>query len=86
MPWPWEMCQWLYDPIMSRETGRAEFRLPYPSDSWLEAKNKNEELLLAMRYVWKANAVFGRDAAKWTADEKQFFLAYETEKMKLGLE
>ena len=86
MPWPWEMCIWLYDPLLSRETGRAEFRLPYPSDDWLEAKHKNEELLLAMRYVWRANKVFSKPGAEWTSEEKQFFVSYETEKMNLGLE
>lgn len=68
------MADWLYDPIASRQMGRARFRLPYPGGNWVEEKRNNEYLLFLMerarttaRVGWKH-----KKGKKLTEEEDKF--------------
>lgn len=76
MPWPWELCERLYDPMASHLQGRAVFRPPYPQGNWYEEKRWNDFPLQAMRVTWLADQLFTKrdDGKAWDKDDDRLFL------------
>ena len=78
MPWPWEMSEWLYDPVASSLTGGTKIKRPYPKDhDWIEDRRWNQFPIHAMESVRTAAVIFNKKVDDWTKYDSVWYENYQ---------
>lgn len=68
------MATWLLDLRLGLQTGRFEFRLPYPlPGQWARERRINQPLLLLMRHALQAYEMFKVPQARWGPDHWTYY-------------
>jgi len=74
LPWAYTMASWCVDPVATAQTGRTQFRHPYPQNgrSWRVQQQWNQFPLRAMQHMVEAERVYSKPPDKWKDADRKF--------------